>query len=115
MFLKSRFISVKAKQTSQNLCLSDHKKGSIQHRKHFKIKLVKNKKTQFISSGPFIPENIEKISRRRKDSNFDSTFLEGPSVDKLIEKANYFEYTSGEIRIYIKEGKSNDKKRSLII
>jgi hypothetical protein len=73
--------------------------------------LVKNKKTHSISSGPFIPESIENFSRRRKDCCFDSTLLEGPSIDKLVEKANYFDYTPLEKSEYIlKKGKAKIKR-----
>jgi hypothetical protein len=35
-------------------------------------------------------KNIEKNSRRRKDIYTDNSFLQGPSIDRLIKKPNYF-------------------------
>jgi hypothetical protein len=73
------------------------------------IKKIKNKRTCRISSSDSLtPESIEEISRR-KNSYIDSTFLEGPSMVKLIKKTNYFDYTTGQVRKDINEGKRDIK------
>jgi hypothetical protein len=74
--------------------------------------LVKNKRSYTsTSSGSPNSESIIEISRRRKDSYFDSALLERPSMVKLIKKLDYFDYTTGEIRKCINEGEGYEKKR----
>jgi hypothetical protein len=61
--------------------------------------LVKNKRSRIItSSGSPDSESITEVSRRRKDSYFDSPLMERPSMVKLIKKPDYFDYTTEKIR-----------------
>jgi uncharacterized protein YsxB (DUF464 family) len=56
--------------------------------------LVKNKRSHIItSSGSPDSESITEVSRRRKDSYFDSPLMESPSMVKLIKKPDYFAHT----------------------
>jgi hypothetical protein len=76
------------------------------------LRLVKNKRPcSSTSADPSSIESIEEISRR-KDSYLHSPFLEGPSMDRVIKKPNYFHYTTGEIRKCIDPGEGNDKERT---
>jgi hypothetical protein len=97
MFSESRPVRVKTKQASKNLCISNTKKGSRQHRECPKIGLVKNKRFPTSTSSDSLDfESITEVSRRRKNSYIDSSFLERPSTDKSLKKPNYFDYITGE-------------------
>jgi hypothetical protein len=65
-----------------------------------------------ISADPSSAENIEEISRRREDSYTDNSFLEGPSMDRLIKKANYFDYSTKQIRNHVNQRESYGKERT---
>jgi hypothetical protein len=69
------------------MCISNSKERSRQHQKRLKAGLVKHKRScSSTSANPFSAESIKKISRRKEDSYTDSSFLEGPSMDRLIIK-----------------------------
>jgi hypothetical protein len=88
-------------------------KRSRQHRKCLKTKLVKHKKScSSTSADPFSTESIEEVQRGRKNSYIDSSFLEGPSIGRLIRKPDYFDYTTGQIRKRIDTWEGDDKERS---
>jgi hypothetical protein len=96
---------------NKDIRLSNSSVGSRQHRKHLKTRLVKNKRTCSPSSAdPSSTESIKEISRRRKDSYLDSSFLDGPSMDRLIKKPDYFHFTTGQIRKRIDLRQGDDKK-----
>jgi hypothetical protein len=92
MLPESRPIHIKTKQTGKDICISNSKKRLRQHQKSLKIGLLKNKRS-CSSLDPFSAESIEEISRRMEDSYVNSSFL-----DRLIKKAKYFNYSTGEIR-----------------
>jgi hypothetical protein len=86
---------------------------SKQHRKCLKTKLVKHKRSHSSTSAdPSSTESIEKISRRRKNSYLDSSFLEGPNMGRFTRKNDYFHYSTGEIRKHLVYGKGDDKERT---
>jgi hypothetical protein len=88
-----------------------NKKRSRQYRNCLKIGLVENKRfCSSTSADPSSAESIEEISRR-EDSYTVNSFLEGLSMDILIKKANYFYYSTGEIRKHVNQGKGYDKER----
>jgi hypothetical protein len=83
---KSRSLCIQKEPIDKDIYISNSSRGSRQYRKHLKTKLVKHKRTCFsTSTDPSSTESIEEISRRRKDSSF----LEGPSMDRLTRKADY--------------------------
>jgi hypothetical protein len=95
------------------LCISNLSRRSRQHRKRLKIELVNHKRAcSSTSTHPSSTESIEEIQRRRKNSYIDSSFLEGPSKDRLIRKPDYFNYTTGQIRKHIDTWEGDDKERS---
>jgi hypothetical protein len=90
-------------------------KRSRQHRKLLKTGLVKHKRCHSsTSTHPSSTESIEEISRRGEDSYTDSSFLEGPSMDRLIKKANYLDYSTGEIRKHVNQREGYGKERSIL-
>jgi ribonuclease HII len=84
---ESRLIRIEKEQTNKNICFNDSKKRSRQHRKYLKTRLVKHKRSHSSTSAdPSSNENIEEISRRKKDNYTDSSCLERPNVGGLIKK-----------------------------
>jgi hypothetical protein len=99
MLSKGRPVRIEKEQTNKEICVGDSKKRSRQYKKCLKAKLDKHKRScSSTSADPSSTESIEEISRRRKDSYTDSSFLEGPSMDKLIKKTNYFNYSTKKIK-----------------
>jgi hypothetical protein len=108
-------VHIKTKQASKDVCISNSKKGSRQHRQYFKIRLVKNKRSHTsASSDSPNSESIAKVSRRKKNSYFDSALLERPSMVKLIKKPNLFDFTTVEIRKCVNKGEGYEKERPSI-
>jgi hypothetical protein len=75
--------------------------------------LVNHKKAHSSTSAdPSSTESIEEVQRRRKNSYIDSSFLEGPSMGRLIRKPDNFDYTTGQIRKHIDTWEGDDEERS---
>jgi hypothetical protein len=69
--------------------------------------LVKHKRScSSASADPSSTESIEEISR------IDSSLLEGPNMVKLIEKNDYFHYTTGQIRKRIDPWQDDEEERT---
>jgi hypothetical protein len=112
IFSKNKHIHIKTKQTYKNLCISNSKKKSKQHKQCIKSGLIKNKRSHTItSSNSPNSENITEISRRRKNNYFNSALMKKPNMVKLIKKPDYFDYTPGEIRKRLDKGEGYEKAR----
>jgi hypothetical protein len=113
MLSKGGSLCVQKELIDKDIYISNPSGRSRQHRKRLKTKLVKHKRTHSsTSTDPSSTESIEEISRRREDGYIDNFFLEGPSMDRFIKKANYFDYSTGEIRKGVNQGKGYGKERT---
>jgi hypothetical protein len=50
--------------------------------------------------------------QEKKDSYTDNSFLEGPNIDRLLKKVNYFDYFIGEIRKCVNKGEGYGEERT---